>query len=100
LYPASLPALKSLCKILRKNAAMQIEIGGHVNGCDASPAVEIQKLSEQRAKTVLDYCLAHGIKADRLTAVGYGCKDMLYLNAKTEFEQRMNRRVEINVLKL
>jgi outer membrane protein OmpA-like peptidoglycan-associated protein len=100
LFIASLPALKALCKILKKNPTMVVEVGGHVNGCIELPGVEIQKLSEKRAQTVVNYCINHGIAAERLKAVGYGCKGMVFSNARTEYEQRMNRRVEINIIKL
>ena len=48
----------------------QIEIGGHTD-VTGSPEVN-QQLSESRAKKVMDYLIARGVPADRLSAVGYG----------------------------
>ena len=48
----------------------QIEIGGHTD-VTGSPEVN-QQLSEARAKKVMDYLIARGVPADRLTAIGYG----------------------------
>jgi flagellar motor protein MotB len=55
-------------------------------------------LSEARAGIVFKYLKENGIDSTRMTKVGYGNHNMLYPNAKDEFESMMNRRVEIMVL--
>ena len=49
---------------------MTIELSAH---CDYKGSAEYnRRLSQRRAQAVVDYLVAHGIAADRLTAVGYG----------------------------
>lgn len=56
------------------------------------------KLSYDRAKAVYSYLVKKGIKADRLTAVGYGAKNPIATN-KTAVGRAQNRRVNIIILK-
>jgi outer membrane protein OmpA-like peptidoglycan-associated protein len=93
-------SLEALYRILKRNPTLKIQIEGHVNDCNPAPGIDIQKLSELRAEAVVNYCVKKGISSDRLEAVGYGCAQMIFPDAKTEYEQMMNRRVEVNVLKL
>jgi RHS repeat-associated protein len=55
-----------------------------------------QTLSEQRAKSVVDYLIGQGIDASRLTSNGYGETQPRADNATEEGRSR-NRRVEYNV---
>jgi outer membrane protein OmpA-like peptidoglycan-associated protein len=74
-------------------AESKFEIAGHT---DASGAAEYnRKLSEQRAKTVMQYLIESGVDPARLVAVGYG-EDMLLVTEKPEHPD--NRRVEIRNL--
>jgi len=58
-----------------------------------------QKLSEKRAKAVLDYLVAKGgIAADRLTSAGFG-EDYPIADNKTRAGRAENRRVEIKLVK-
>lgn len=56
------------------------------------------KLSYDRAKAVYSYLVKKGIKAERLTAVGYGSKNPIASN-KTAVGRAQNRRVNIIILK-
>ncbi len=56
------------------------------------------KLSYDRAKAVYSYLVKKGIRADRLTAVGYGSKNPIATN-KTAVGRSQNRRVNIIILK-
>ncbi len=56
------------------------------------------KLSYDRANAVYSYLVKKGIKADRLTAVGYGSKNPIATN-KTAVGRAQNRRVNIIILK-
>ncbi|MCB0472788.1 MAG: OmpA family protein [Flavobacteriaceae bacterium] len=55
-----------------------------------------QKLSEARAKAVLDYLISNGVSADRLTSKGFGESNPIASN-KTSAGRAKNRRVEINL---
>jgi outer membrane protein OmpA-like peptidoglycan-associated protein/tetratricopeptide (TPR) repeat protein len=75
---------------------MTVEIGSHTDsrGSDTYN----MKLSEQRAKSVVDYLISKGIDANRLVWKGYGEKQLLVPDAKTEAEHQANRRTVFKVL--
>jgi len=70
LRPESAAALDELVKLLEQNPNVTIELSAH---CDYKGSEPYNKtLSQRRAETVVRYLIAKGIKADRLTPVGYG----------------------------
>ncbi len=70
LRPESTAALDELVKMLQENPNVTIELSAH---CDYRGSSSYNKtLSQHRAQAVVDYLIAHGIPADRLTPVGYG----------------------------
>ncbi len=70
LRPESAEALDQLIKLLRENPNITIELSAHT---DMNGSVEYNKrLSEDRAKSVIDYLIKGGIEKDRLTPKGYG----------------------------
>lgn len=66
----STQALDSLVTLLEENPNITIELASHCDyrGADAYN----ERLSQRRAESVVNYLIAHGIVADRLTPVGYG----------------------------
>lgn len=95
LLPESDVELGKLLGLLKTNAAMRVEVGGHTDdvGADAANL----KLSEQRANAVRDHLVAQGIDAARITARGYGETKPVADN-KTEQGRALNRRTEVKVL--
>ena len=74
---------------------LKIEISGHT---DSKGSAEMnQKLSENRAKAVVDYLLKAGIPTNRLTFKGYG-KDQPISTNETEVGRQLNRRTEFTIL--
>ncbi len=70
LTPASTQALDALVKLLQENPHVTIELSAH---CDYKGSAAYNKhLSQQRAQSVVDYLIHHGIEKERLTPVGYG----------------------------
>ena len=70
LLPSSAHALDSLVTMLNDNPNITIELSAHT---DFRGSNEFnQKLSQQRAESVVNYLISKGIAADRLTPVGYG----------------------------
>lgn len=66
----STAALDELVKLLEENPNVTIELSSH---CDYKGSEAYNKtLSQRRAETVVKYLISKGIKADRLTPVGYG----------------------------
>jgi outer membrane protein OmpA-like peptidoglycan-associated protein len=95
--PTAEPKLKRLKDFLALNAAVKIEIQGHVHATGENTLAG-QKLSEARAKRVMIYLIENGIDKNRLTTVGYGNTKPIFPEAKFAYEEQANRRVEIKVL--
>ena len=91
------PKLRRLKDFLALNASVKVEIQGHVHATGENSFAG-QKLSEARAKRVVNYLVENGIDKDRLTSVGYGNTKPIYPDAKFAYEEQANRRVEIKVL--
>jgi outer membrane protein OmpA-like peptidoglycan-associated protein len=101
LLERSKPELPKLLRFMQLNPGLRIEIAGHVNVPNAPP-IETNswsfRLSEKRAKRVYDYLVEQGVDSTRLTYRGYGNWQMKFPNARSEYDQERNRRVEIKIL--
>jgi outer membrane protein OmpA-like peptidoglycan-associated protein/tetratricopeptide (TPR) repeat protein len=86
--------LERLLKLLTDMPSLKIEISGHTDNRGA--AAYNKKLSEDRAKAVVDYLISKGIKSERLTFAGFGFDKPLVDNDTDEHRQ-MNRRTEFKV---
>jgi OmpA-OmpF porin, OOP family len=95
LLPESFEELDNLVALMRKFPAMTIEIAGHT---DYKGSVEYnKKLSDDRARSVVNYLASKGIDQKRLTSIGYGKAHPIADNT-TEEGRQINRRVEFKVL--
>lgn len=88
--------LNKLEEMLRQNANIKVEIGGHTDG--SGPASYNLLLSRKRAEAVKDYLTKKGIDARRVKAVGYGKSRPLASNDDEEEGRELNRRVEFRVV--
>ena len=70
LRPESSVALDSLVDLLNQNPHITIELSAHTDYKGSDQYNE--RLSQQRAESVVRYLIQHGIAADRLTPKGYG----------------------------
>lgn len=68
--PESAEALDGLVKMLRENPEVTVEMSSHTDRVGTDDYN--MRLSDRRAKSVVDYLINSGIKADRLTWKGYG----------------------------
>ncbi len=80
---------------LVENPKVNVEIGGHTDGIGSQEYN--QKLSEQRAKTVYNYFVEHGVNKNRLSYKGYGKLEPIADNS-TESGRQQNRRVELKII--
>ena len=87
--------LDKLVQLLNENPGVKIEISGHTDNV-GKPADNV-KLSNNRAKAVVQYLVTKGILASRLVAKGYG-ETKPVANNKTEEGRATNRRTEIKVI--
>jgi outer membrane protein OmpA-like peptidoglycan-associated protein len=79
---------------LQKNKNATIEIGGHTD--DVGNDEYNNKLSEDRAKSVMQYVTSKGIPARRMTAKGYGKSNPL-AKGNDDASRAKNRRVEMMI---
>lgn len=107
LRPESRAELERLNKLMLENPTLKIEISGHTDsrGSDAYN----QKLSENRAKAVVDYLINLGIKKERMVYVGFGEQkpiltddeiNKIKLESAREAAHQENRRTEFKILSL
>ncbi len=87
--------LNHVAKFLQNNETLKLEISGHTDNIGTYKYNK--KLSEDRAKAVVDYLLRKGISQDRLTYKGYAYDQPIAPNT-TEEGRAQNRRVEFKVL--
>jgi outer membrane protein OmpA-like peptidoglycan-associated protein/tetratricopeptide (TPR) repeat protein len=95
LLPESQVELNRLVDLLNKNSKMKIEIGGHTDNKGTKEYNQL--LSQNRAKSVYDYLVQHGIDKTRLTYKGYGLTLPIDTN-DTEEGRANNRRTEFKVI--
>lgn len=87
--------LVKLKNLLLKNPEMRIELRGHT---DNQGSIDYnQKLSEARAKAVVDYLVGKGIERRRLSWIGFGKSQPVSDNNTAEGRHK-NRRVEYRIL--
>ena len=86
--------LQEVLALIQRNPERSLEIGGHTDS-QGDDAYNL-KLSEERAKAVLDWLKANGANTNRLTSKGYGETVPVATN-NTENGRALNRRVELLV---
>ena len=70
LLPESKEALDRLVVMMEENPNITIELSSH---CDYRGSDTYnERLSQRRAESVVNYMIEHGVKRDRMIAVGYG----------------------------
>lgn len=92
----SYPELERLAGVFKLYPDLAVEISGHTDN-KGSRKTNI-KLSQSRAKSVVDYLISIGVNASKLSAKGYGPDQPRDTN-KTEGGRQNNRRVEAKILK-
>lgn len=97
LRPASKKILDDLTDFLNLNNNLTVEINSHTDerGSDKYN----MKLSQERAKSCVDYLISKGIAPERLLPQGYGETKLLIEKATTEEEHQKNRRTAFRPIK-
>lgn len=94
LDPQSAFLLDSIADIVARCPGLRIVVAGHTDS--DGPEATNQWLSQQRAASVVDYLVSHGVGEGRITSVGYGETRPLVPNDSPRNKQR-NRRIEFAV---
>ena len=93
--PVSYPILDEVVSLLQANPTIaKMVVEGHTD--DMGTAEYNQRLSEERAASVMAYLVDKGVDAGRLRAKGYGLTMPRAPNHTDEGRQR-NRRVEFHI---
>ena len=87
--------LNELIQMMHDYPQMTVEVYGHTDSIGT--AEYNQRLSENRAKAVVEYISSHGVSPSRIKSFGYGLKYPIDTNSTEEGRFR-NRRVEFEVI--
>lgn len=96
LRPESFVELDRVVKLLKDNPSMEIELSAHTDSFGSDDYNF--KLSDNRARSCMEYILSKGIASNRVTSQGYGETKPVAPNDTPENRQ-LNRRVEFKILK-
>ncbi len=91
-HPATATSLDAIKEILKNYPTAKFQVNGHTDNV-GKPAMN-KKLSQARAKAVVDALVARGINPDNLTAQGFGDTKPVASN-KTAKGRAENRRTEV-----
>jgi OmpA-OmpF porin, OOP family len=96
LRPESFVELDRVMKLLNENPAIEIEMSAHTDNRGSDDYNF--KLSDNRARSVMEYIILKGIAANRIISQGYGETKPQVPN-DTDENRQLNRRVEFKILK-
>jgi len=96
LLEESFEELDQVTEMMQENPDVKIELSGHTDN-QGSSKLNL-KLSQERVEKVKMYITEHGVEAKRIKGKGYGGSQPVASNASEE-TRRLNRRVEIKILK-
>ncbi|MEJ1240218.1 OmpA family protein [Chryseolinea sp. T2] len=94
--PKSFGELDEVGQMMKENSKMVIQLEGHTDNQGSSKAN--MELSEARVESVKKYLVGKGINKDRIKTKAFGGSQPLK-NEMTPEARKMNRRVEMRILK-
>ncbi len=102
ILPEAENILAKVVQVMQNDADLVIEVDSHT---DSRASSEFNMmLSNKRAKTAVDYIVAHGIASKRITGVGFGETRLLNKCADgvecSDEEHAKNRRTEFKITKI
>jgi outer membrane protein OmpA-like peptidoglycan-associated protein len=95
LLPSSFAQLDFLVSVLRKNPQWKVQLNGHTD--DQGSDDYNLTLSSNRAKSVGEYLVQHGVSSELIQTRGFG-KQKPLLTGNDEETRAINRRVEVKFL--
>jgi outer membrane protein OmpA-like peptidoglycan-associated protein len=97
LTQSSYSELNRLLAFMQDNPAVKVEISGHTD-ITGGAALNL-RLSNDRARAVVNYLVGKGISSSRITYRGYGSSQPVATNS-TPAGRAKNRRVELKILEI
>jgi len=95
--PESYDELNELVASMKKNSSMIIQLEGHTDY--KGRATLNMQLSQSRVEAVKDYLVSKGIKAKKIKLKAFGGTRPISRDASDD-NRRVNRRVEVRILKI
>jgi len=92
----SIAEIENIQELLKANPALKVQINGHTD--NTGNAATNKTLSLKRATSVVDYLVAHGVDAARLSAKGFGSDRPIVSNDDEMGGREINRRTEIEII--
>jgi outer membrane protein OmpA-like peptidoglycan-associated protein len=89
------PILQSVADIANRCPAVRVQVSGHTDSVGGKEAN--RQLSEQRARTIVNFLTQHGVAGSRVEFSGYGDTRPVASN-DNEAGRAKNRRIEFKVL--
>lgn len=94
--PISYPILDEVASVIQSNPSMRtVQVEGHTD--DVGGDAYNQRLSESRARSVVNYLIKKGVDATRMTSRGFGESRPIADNATVEGRAK-NRRTEFTIM--
>jgi peptidoglycan-associated lipoprotein len=96
--PEAATELDRVIKMMTENPNITIQLGSHTdsNGSESYN----KELSENRAKSAVQFLVGKGVKGDRLAWFGFGESQLIYSPEKNDAEEQANRRTEFRILSI
>ena len=95
ILPDSFALLNQVVQAINDNPSFKIHVEGHTD--NVGTLKHNMKLSTERAESVMEYMIEHGVDASRLTSDGYGPTQPIASNS-TKKGKAQNRRVEFKIV--
>lgn len=95
LRPESGAELEKLIRLMNENPSIDVQIRSHTDSVGS--AEYNNRLSNDRAQSVVDYLVSSGIDRSRLSTLGLG-KSAPVVDNKTEENRQLNRRTEFRIV--
>jgi outer membrane protein OmpA-like peptidoglycan-associated protein len=92
----SISEVEKIRELLAGNPQLKVQINGHTDNTGNAAANKV--LSLKRATAVVDYLIAKGIEASRVSAKGYGAERPIVSNDDEQGGREINRRTEIEII--
>jgi len=94
--------IEKLYQLMKDNPSLYVEIIGHTDSWGSKKFNK--RLSEKRARAVVEYLVSKGISPERFVARGMGEEQPIAINENTDGSdnpegRQLNRRVEIKIIK-
>lgn len=92
----SVAEIEKIQELLLGNPNLKVQINGHTD--NTGNALSNKTLSLKRATAVVDYLLARGVQANRVSAKGFGPERPIVSNDDESGGRELNRRTEIEII--